>query len=51
LYSRIAGDLFRCPHCKNRVRLRFNDPMILPSGDYNQPLVVVEEVTAAHEVR
>jgi hypothetical protein len=51
LYSRIAGDLFRCPHCKNRVRLRFNDPMILPGGDYNQPLVVVEEVTAAHEVR
>lgn len=50
-YTRITGDLFRCPHCKNPVRLRFNSPMFLLDGDYNQPLVVVEEVTAAHEIR
>lgn len=43
-YTRIAGDLFRCPHCHNQVRFRFNDPMFLSDGVYNQPLVVVEEV-------
>jgi hypothetical protein len=50
-YARVSGDLFRCPNCKHRVRLRFNNPMVLPDGDFNQPLVVVEEATAAHEVR
>jgi hypothetical protein len=50
-YRPIGGDVFRCSHCKNQVRLRFNDPMFLPDGSYNQPLVVVEEVTAAHEIR
>jgi hypothetical protein len=50
LYTRISGGLFRCPHCKNQVRLRFNSPMFLPDGSYNQPLVVVEEVRAVHEV-
>lgn len=50
LYTRISGDLFRCPHCKNRVRLRFISPMVLPDGSYNQPLVVVEEAAAVHEV-
>jgi DNA-directed RNA polymerase subunit RPC12/RpoP len=50
-YTRIAGDLFRCAHCRNRVRLRFNNPMFLPDGSYNQPLVMVEEATAGHEVR
>jgi hypothetical protein len=49
-YTRISGDRFRCPNCKNRVRLRFNSPMFLPDGSYNQPLVVVEEATALHEV-
>jgi hypothetical protein len=43
-YTRIEGDLFRCPHCRNRVRLRFNDPMFLADGEYNPPLVVVEGV-------
>jgi DNA-directed RNA polymerase subunit RPC12/RpoP len=42
-YLRIAGDLFRCPRCTSRVRLRFNSPMFLPDGSYNPPLVVVEE--------
>jgi hypothetical protein len=50
-YTPISGDLFRCPHCKNRVRLRFNSPLVLPDGDYNQPLVVVAEATGAHEIR
>ena len=50
-YARISGDLFRCPHCCNQVRLRFNNPMFLADGSYNQPLVLVEKVTAHHEVR
>jgi hypothetical protein len=41
-YRRISGDLFRCPHCRNKVRLRFNDPLFLSDGTYNQPLVLVE---------
>lgn len=49
-YARIAGDLFRCPNCDNRVRLRFISPMFLPDGGYNQPLVVVDEATAVHDV-
>lgn len=48
-YTRIGGNLFRCPHCHNRVRLRFNEPMFLGDGTYNQPLVVVEQ-TEGHEV-
>ncbi len=43
-YTRIAGDLFRCPHCQSHVRLRFNEPMFLGDGTYNQPLVVVAQV-------
>jgi hypothetical protein len=49
-YSQISGDLFRCPRCKNRVRLRYNSPMFLPDGSYNQPLVMVEEAVAVHEI-
>ena len=44
LYTRIAGDLFRCPQCRNQVRLRFNDPMFISEGSYNQSLVVTQEV-------
>ena len=43
-YARVSGDLFRCPHCHNQVRFRFNEPMFLGDGTYNQPLVLVEEV-------
>jgi hypothetical protein len=50
LYTRISDDMFRCPHCKNQVRLRLNSSMFLSDGSYNQPLVVVEEVTAVHEI-
>jgi hypothetical protein len=49
-YARMGGDLFRCPHCQNRVRLRFNEPMFLGDGMYNQPLVVVEQAER-HEVQ
>jgi len=49
-YIRISGDLFRCPRCKNRVRLRYNNPMFLLDGSYNQPLVVVEEAVLVHGI-
>jgi hypothetical protein len=42
-YIRLSATLFRCPNCRNRVRLRFNEPMFLSDGTYNQPLVVVQE--------
>jgi DNA-directed RNA polymerase subunit RPC12/RpoP len=41
-YDREAGDLHRCPN-GHRVRLAFNNPMFLPDGSYNQPLVVVRD--------
>lgn len=43
LYTKISGDLFRCPKCRGRVRLHYNTPMFLPDGTYNQPLVVIEK--------
>ncbi|MEX1223336.1 MAG: hypothetical protein WEA31_02200 [Pirellulales bacterium] len=43
-YLREGGSLFCCPHCGNRVRLRYNDPMFLNDGSFNQPLVVVDAV-------
>lgn len=49
-YTGMGGNLFRCPHCRSRVRLRFNEPMFLADGTYNQPLVVVEQ-TEGHEVQ
>lgn len=45
-YMLLSGTLFRCPNCHNRVRLRFNEPMFLSDGTYNQPLVVVQEAGA-----
>jgi len=42
-YTRIGGDLFRCPNCHNQVRFRHNEPMFLADGAYNPPLVVVEQ--------
>jgi hypothetical protein len=44
LFTRITGDLFRCPRCHNQVRFRFNDPMFLGEGTYNPPLIVVDGV-------
>jgi hypothetical protein len=41
-YVRLGSTLFQCPHCRNRVGLRFNEPMFLSDGTYNQPLVIVE---------
>lgn len=51
-YLALGSDLYRCPHCHTRVGMRFNDPMFLPNGDYNQPLVVVyEREFVEHELR
>lgn len=49
-YKRLEGNLFRCAHCRSRVRLRFNEPMFIGDGTYNQPLVVVEQAES-HEVQ
>lgn len=42
-YDRIAGDVFRCPHCKRRVRLRLNPSIWRNDGTLNQPVVVTED--------
>lgn len=42
-YIKIVGNLFRCPACAARVRLRYNDPIVDEYNSYNQPLVIVEE--------
>lgn len=49
-YAPLIGDIFRCPRCRNRVRLRFNEPMFVGDGTYNQPLVVVDQAER-HEVQ
>ncbi len=49
-YTRFGGDLFACPRCRSRVRLRINEPMFIGDGMYNQPLVVVEQAEV-HEVQ
>jgi hypothetical protein len=46
-YERVAGDLFRCPRCRTYVRLRLNEPLRTTTGDYQQPMVLVEEATEA----
>jgi hypothetical protein len=42
-YESVAGDLFRCPRCRTRVRLHFNDPLVRSDGSYSEPVVIVEE--------
>lgn len=46
-YEEVRGDVCICPTRNNgtrhRVRLMFNDPLILPDGRYNQPLVLVKD--------
>ncbi len=37
-------DVSPCPVCHNEVRFRFNEAMFLAEGDYNPPLVVVDQV-------
>jgi hypothetical protein len=46
-YKPVAGDLFRCPACDAQVRLRFNDPLLNRDGEYNEPIVLVEQATEA----
>jgi DNA-directed RNA polymerase subunit RPC12/RpoP len=41
-YEDYADDLFRCPKCQNRVRLRFNEGLGMQAGSLTQPLVIVE---------
>jgi hypothetical protein len=50
-YARENGDVFICPSCRNRVRLRFHSPLFKPDGSYNEPLVVVDAALPPHEVR
>jgi hypothetical protein len=50
-YLQIVGNLRRCPNCKSRVRFHHNTPIAFPNGDWNQPLIVIEEEMPAHEVR
>jgi hypothetical protein len=42
-YLKISGNLFRCPACAARVRLRFNDLLSDQEGRYVQPIVIVED--------
>lgn len=41
-YVPDAGNLFRCPNCKLRVRLCFNNPLLKADGTYSEPLVIVK---------
>ena len=40
-YTPVIGDLFKCPMCHKRVRLRFQDPPSDGNGYYKQPLILV----------
>ena len=42
-YEKIAGDLFRCPRCGRRVRLRINPDIWQSDGTLNEPVVVTED--------
>lgn len=41
-YVHIGGDLFRCPTCETRVRLRFQPHLFNREGYYNEPLILVD---------
>jgi len=49
-YTPLGSRWLRCPHCGNRVRFRFNEPMFLSDGSFNPPLIVVDEVASRHEI-
>jgi DNA-directed RNA polymerase subunit RPC12/RpoP len=42
LYLAEGADVFACPSCHARVRLRLQSPVIRDDGAYNEPLIVVE---------
>lgn len=46
LYRDCGDGTHACPDCTNRVTLRLNDPLFDESGDYIQPLVLVEKPSA-----
>lgn len=41
-YENIAGDLFKCPKCSARVRLKLNPDTFRNDGTLNEPVVIVE---------
>ena len=43
-YSPVCSNIFKCPMCGHRVRLRMRDPLFDSKGHYNEPLVIVEKV-------
>lgn len=45
-YVKIAGDLFRCPRCDQRVRLQINPDVWRSDGTLNEPVVVTETAQA-----
>ncbi len=51
-YLSVSGETFECPECHHLVRFHFHDPLIGPSGHYNQPLVLVSpaEAPVGHDV-
>jgi hypothetical protein len=46
-YMPVSGDLFKCPMCHKKVRLKFQDPLFDGKGHYRQPLVLVTPAEVA----
>lgn len=42
-YEVIAGDLFRCPRCRHRVRFHLNPDLWRSDGTLNEPVVVTQD--------
>ena len=40
-YVRIAGELYQCPNCQAKVRIRFNSPLFDDQGQMIEPVVIV----------
>jgi predicted RNA-binding Zn-ribbon protein involved in translation (DUF1610 family) len=45
VYLPFNGDVFTCPKCHRRVRLRFHEPLFDSDGHFIQPIVVVEKLS------
>ncbi|MBW3540858.1 MAG: hypothetical protein KY476_11355 [Planctomycetes bacterium] len=45
-YAGLSGDLFQCPICHQRVRLRINPEVWKADGTLNEPVVVTEDAQA-----
>jgi len=44
-YPQVTNDIYRCPVCSTKVRLRYNEPMWTEEGYYRQPLIQVIRAT------